>query len=236
MVSLQVFILAFTLGIFSSFHCVGMCGAIAFSLPVNTLPSQKKLFGILLYNLGRLITYSFLGVVFGLAGRQIIVAGIQQWFTIIAGCCLLIIVIASILKKNLPGLLISRRGSLFFYKIVSKYIHSPKLSSSFIIGLANGFLPCGMVYLALTGATSTGSIVTGVEFMAAFGLGTIPTMFAFSILNMVANLRIRKIMRLSTPYVMTIMAFILIIRGLSLGIPYLSPNLNLSSSQIIDCH
>src|SRR5438105_7290228 len=95
----QLFISAFALGAISSFHCVGMCGAIAFSIPTQHLSSVKKVIGILLYNFGRITTHSVLGLLFGLLGRQISLAGFQQWFSIIAGVIILMIVIQSLLRK-----------------------------------------------------------------------------------------------------------------------------------------
>ena len=100
----QIFISAFSIGLISSFHCVGMCGAIAFSIPAQNLSPFKKILAIILYNTGRIVTYATLGVVFGLAGRQLYLGGFQQWFSIIAGSLILIITVQSLLKYPFSGL------------------------------------------------------------------------------------------------------------------------------------
>ncbi len=230
-------ILAFTLGLFSSFHCVGMCGAIAFSLPVNRLPGNKRLGGLLLYNLGRILTYSAIGLLFGLVGRQLFLAGIQQWFTIIAGIVMLVMVAWTIVVENSPikWKPLARINGLVLH-VVSRHIGSPSLKSTFVIGVANGFLPCGMVYFAVTGALASPSIAGSILFMTFFGLGTVPAMFAFSLFGMMANVKVRNIMKKSTPYVLSFMAVILILRGLNLGIPYLSPHFDNSMTETQSCH
>src|SRR3954471_7712508 len=173
----QLFISAFGLGLLSSFHCVSMCGAIAFSLPTQHLSPYKKIEGILLYNSGRIFTYSLLGMLFGIAGRQIYLGGFQQWFSIIAGAAILITVIQSFLGSpvfHLPGF---KKVNQFVQKLIGRFIQKPSFSGIFTLGMANGLLPCGLVYLAITGAVAAGSITGAATFMIAFGLGTFPALF-----------------------------------------------------------
>lgn len=227
--------IALTLGLISSFHCVGMCGAIAFSLPITTLPPKQKIIGIILYNLGRVVTYAFFGLVFGLIGRQIFLAGIQQWFTILAGISLLAVVgYIFISRKTLKFQLF--KNNHFLFSFIGKKLQQPGLWNTFLIGLANGFLPCGMVYLAITGAVATGVVGKSVLFMALFGLGTIPAMFALNIFGFVAGLQARNLMKKLTPFVMAFMGILLILRGLNLGIPYLSPNADGFFRGAASCH
>ena len=233
--SLQLLISALALGAVSSFHCVGMCGAFAFSLPTQNMSDVKKVLAILLYNFGRITTYSLLGLLFGLVGRQISLAGFQQWFSIIAGIIVLMTVIQSFLKKpvfHLPGY---RRISFFISKLISKLIGKPSLSSIYLLGFANGLLPCGLVYMAITGALAAGTVTSATGFMAAYGLGTLPAMFMLSYFRFMIGISARNAIRRTVPFVVATMGMLLIARGLNLDIPYLSPAIAATHS-IISCH
>lgn len=232
----QLFISAFGLGLLSSFHCVGMCGAIAFSLPTQHLSPVKKVFGILSYNSGRIITYAIVGVLFGVLGRQINMLGFQRWFSIIAGCIILVIVIQTYVKKpifHLPGF---NRVNGFVQNLIGKYISNPSFSGTFMLGMANGLLPCGLVYLALTGALAAGTIDGSAFFMIAFGLGTFPAMFLLSYFGVFISLSTRNTIRKTVPFVVAFMGLLLILRGVGLGIPYLSPSIAISNGQVESCH
>ena len=93
----------------------------------------------------------------------------------------------------------------------------------FLIGLGNGLLPCGLVYLAIAGAIGAGSVSLGIAFMVCFGLGTLPMMLLISWIGNVFTLAIRNKMNKLIPYIIVIIGIIFILRGLTLGIPYLSP-------------
>ena len=86
------------LGLLGSFHCVGMCGPLALSLPINSNSSLAKFFGALLYNCGRVVTYSFFGLIFGIIGRSVALFGFQQWLSVIAGVLIILLVI---MPKNI---------------------------------------------------------------------------------------------------------------------------------------
>jgi len=105
-----------------------------------------------------------------------------------------------------------------------------------MIGVANGFLPCGMVYLAIAGALGTGSIKGGIFFMMLFGIGTIPLMLAVTWFGLVVNINIRNTVRKITPFFIALIGILLILRGLNLNIPYLSPLLESMSGKIVPCH
>jgi sulfite exporter TauE/SafE len=233
---LQLFISALALGAISSFHCVGMCGAIAFSIPTQGLSSVKKVTGILLYNFGRITTYSILGLLFGLVGRQISLAGFQQWFSIVAGIIILMIVIQSFLKKpvfHLPGY---NKMYAFISQLISKFIGKPSLGSIYLLGVANGLLPCGLVYMAITGALAAGSVSGATAFMAAYGLGTLPAMFLLSYFGFLISISARNTIRRAVPFVVATMGVLLILRGMNLGIDYISPVMAGAEKSIIICH
>ncbi len=232
-----LFITAFVLGGLGSVHCIGMCGSLAFSLPVVSDSHASRFVSTLLYNLGRVTTYAFLGAVFGIIGGTFALFGYQQWLSIILG---IVIIIFIILPKND----FAKRNvvMIFFEKIratLGNLFIKKKYHSLFFIGLLNGLLPCGMVYLAIAGAISTASVFTSSLFMAAFGLGTLPVMWCIAFFGGYINLSMRKGIKKLYPYFMFFMAVLLILRGLGLNIHYISPLPDIHqivSQQKINCH
>lgn len=224
------------LGVVSSFHCVGMCGAIAFALPVHHLPQHQKVMGIALYNLGRIAVYALLGCFFGFVGRQFFVGGMQQWFSIMLGILLLSVVLVPLVVQRQVRLqpIVHLQNRL--QNFIASYIQKKQLYVFFLIGMANGLLPCGMVYFAITGAMAAGSIQGGVVFMAAFGLGTLPLMMLLSYFGFVLSIATRNTLKKSIPFFMAGMAVLLILRGMNLGIPYVSPHLQNTGASAISCH
>ncbi|SFP73276.1 hypothetical protein SAMN05444277_101904 [Parafilimonas terrae] len=233
----QLIIPAFALGLFSSFHCVGMCGAIAFSLPVNHLSKPKKIAGIFLYNLGRIATYSTIGFLFGLIGRQLYIAGLQQWFSIIAGIIIMLAVLQYVFRKPLMHLPGFGKVQLLVQNLIGRFLRAKNIGQLFLLGMANGLLPCGLVYFAVMGAVAAGSVLNAALFMGLFGLGTLPAMFLFGYLGMSINVAIRNKMKQAVPYFLTVMGMLLILRGLGLGIPYVSPLLpHVVQEGAVSCH
>ncbi len=213
---------AFILGLVGSLHCAGMCGPLALALPAagNTTPGY--VLGRLAYNLGRLVTYSLLGIVFGLAGRTFLLAGLQRWVSIGLGVALLIGLFAS--RK----LALWRPITLFVEQLKSRMsglLRRRSLASLAALGLLNGLLPCGLVYVACAGATATGGILAGASYMAAFGAGTVPMMLTISLFGKLVPISLRLQLRKAIPVCVFLLATLLILRGMFLDIPYLSPDL-----------
>lgn len=230
---LLVFISGFSIGILGSFHCIGMCGPLALALPIHHLSSFFKALSVLLYNLGRAITYSFMGMVFGIIGQSFNFFNWQQGLSIGAG-----ILILAILLLNQFGNMSTSRVSRFSQAIKVKlgtYLKSDKKLISYLyIGLLNGFLPCGLVYIAIASAIATGSILSSSLLMLSFGLGTIPIMALTMVLGKFISITLRQRLNKLTPYFIMGVAVLLIVRGLNLGIPYLSPAHN--ANHISCCH
>jgi sulfite exporter TauE/SafE len=218
---------------------VGMCGPLALSLPVVAAHPAGRMFYTLLYNLGRVVTYAVLGAVLGLIGASFALVGFQQAVSIIAGLLILIYLLWPRSKWLLAG---NSRIQLFFGAIRSslgKLFSKKNYHSVFFIGLLNGLLPCGLVYMAIAGAVSTASVYKSSMFMAAFGLGTLPVMWSVAFFGSIADFKTRAGIRKAYPYLLFVMACFLIIRGMGLGIPYLSPDFNTVkaiSSTGIECH
>ncbi|MCU0381852.1 MAG: sulfite exporter TauE/SafE family protein [Chitinophagaceae bacterium] len=232
----QVMIPAFLMGLAGSLHCVGMCGPIAMSLPLSGKGTAGKVTGSLLYSLGRITTYSVFGAVFGLVGRSIAWFGWQQKISILLGLAILAFLVFPVL---FPGKSIHPLISQYMARVrttLAKTIFRSTPSALFTTGLLNGLLPCGLVYMAVTGAAITGDPLPGAVFMAMFGLGTLPAMFATSLFGQWIKPSARLKMRQIYPALMVVMAMLLILRGLNLGIPLVSPKLNSSNAEIEECH
>lgn len=224
------------LGAVSSFHCVGMCGPIAFALPVHFLPSQKKIAGIFLYNAGRVFVYALFGLVFGWLGRQVYLVGWQQGFSILMGAILLSVLMLMLLQRRFAALGLAGKFFHMLQAFIRKRLQQPGMRSLFLIGMANGFLPCGTVYLAITGAMALGSAFSGAVFMAAYGAGTLPAMFVMSYFGTRVSMQTRNRMKKAIPFAWGIMGVLLILRGLNLNIPYISPYFSFIGKNPVSCH
>ncbi len=228
---------AFLLGLISSFHCVGMCGPLAMALPVQHFSAAQKSVSIFLYHAGRIVTYTFLGVFFGILGRHIFIAGFQQWGSIILGSIVLIIVLFQKVVKTsyTPPFVQSYTDAL--HRIIRYLWGKHSTLSSFLLGMTNGLLPCGMVYFALAGALSSTTIVGSLLFMILFGAGTLPLMFSVHFAGTTyLSLSFRNKTRKLVPFFIASMGVLLILRGLNLGIPYISPFLGNETGRVISCH
>lgn len=214
---------AFLLGLFGSFHCVGMCGPIALTIP--SVVKGKKWLNALLYNSGRAITYSLLGVVAGAAG-YVINFSIHQGVVSVLSGLILLAGLFFIAPENRLTRFVQQLSFIRWVKKKMGKLFSVRTSLSvFTIGLLNGLLPCGFVYVALAGALAWGDVFHSAVFMFFFGLGTIPALFIVSWAGGLASLRFRSVFKKIYPAVVTVMALLLILRGLNLGIPFLSPQL-----------
>lgn len=215
---------AFVFGLLGSFHCIGMCGPIAFMLPLNRTNNYIKIAQITLYHFGRLLAYSIIGLAFGLIGKSLYLFGFQQQLSIIIGILMIVIVL-------IPHRIFSKyNGSKPIFKVISKIRSAlgtalkKKTPETFLtIGFLNGFLPCGLVYMAVFAAMANGTALSGSLYMAIFGLGTVPLMTSAIYLSQFFNVSARQKIQKAIPVFVVIVGLLFIVRGLGLGIPYLSP-------------
>jgi uncharacterized protein len=215
---------ALTIGLIGSFHCIGMCGPIAVALPLGKRSLFGKVTGTLLYNSGRTITYGVLGALFGLLGKGIQMAGFQQWASIFIGMAMIISVVFPFLFKekiNIEKLMFGYAG-----RLISKFRNmfgNHSFGNLFTIGLLNGLLPCGLVYVAVAGAINTSDVALGVLYMMVFGVGTIPVMMTVSLAGNIISHNLKARINRIIPAFVIFLGILFILRGLSLGIPYISP-------------
>lgn len=216
---------ALIFGLISSFHCIGMCGPIAMMLPVDRNNKTKKITQLLVYHFGRLLAYSSLGLVFGVLGKGFFLAGMQQQLSIVVG--IVMITIALVPEKTLAHYNFSKPVYRIISKVKSnlgKQFKNRSYKSFFTIGLLNGYLPCGMVYVALFGALAMPTILYSILYMLLFGLGTIPMMSLVVIISNLLTNPIRNIIQKIIPILAVVIGMLFIIRGLGLNIPYVSPS------------
>ncbi len=224
---MEFLIAAISLGFLGSFHCIGMCGPIAMALPLGRETKFKRVTGGIVYNLGRVSTYGVFGLLFGLLGRGFVIGGYQQILSVSLGVIILL------------GLLLPSRATSFLglTKVILPMVTKVKsllgnlfkqksYTSLFAIGVLNGLLPCGLVYLGVAGAIAAGDAWKGSLFMMMFGLGTLPAMLFVSLASSSISVEWRSKVRKAVPVFVGAMACVLILRGMNLGIPYVSPELS----------
>lgn len=211
---------ALVLGLAGSLHCMGMCGPLALALPSPHVSRGRYVFGRALYNAGRIATYSALGAIFGLFGQTLALAGWQRGVSIAAG--LFMLVFAFFSHRLTPSYSFAPLRNVL-RRLLGRRTNGALLA----IGLLNGLLPCGLVYVALAGAAATDSTAHGAIFMAVFGFGTFPAMFGISLAGRIVGPSVRIKLRRLVPLALFLVGIVLILRGLDLGIPFLSPHLSL---------
>lgn len=233
-----MFLAALFLGLASSLHCVGMCGPIALMLPLDRRDPMKKMGQLFAYHFGRLFSYAMLGLLFGLVGRGLFLAGFQQKLSVFMG--IVVILVAIIPERKWAKM----NGSGFLFSMISKVksamgkrLQNKSLPSVFLIGTLNGLLPCGMVYSALFGAIAMQNAVLGMGFMLVFGIGTLPLMTGVQYVYANLSLALRQKMARVVPVISVVIGSLFILRGLGLGIPFISPaTLSLLVQAVPDCH
>jgi len=221
---MEFFITAFLLGFTYSPHCAGMCGPIALAFPINKSSAFRKMGIILLYNSGRIITYGILGLVFGFFGRGIQLAGFQQIVSIALGVIIIAVAVFPVLLK--PGSYLSHLLKKYTDTISMAFVRhlgTANVFSYIIIGLLNGLLPCGLVYLALAASLMAGNIIDSALYMVFFGIGTIPVLSIIIFFKASLQFIIQKKLRKIIPWLTILIGILFILRGLNLGIKYISP-------------
>lgn len=209
--------MALSIGLFGSLHCIGMCGPIAVMVPGR----ERGFWGpTLLYHTGKILSYGLVGIVIGLIGQGIAFSGLQSWFSIALGAFMIITAVLSIPIESkalrIPGL------NQFYGVIRNKlgqYLKKEGATAGFTIGFLNGFIPCGLVYLAVAGAIAVGSWWKGAAFMALFGLGTMPALVATAFFSKRLTSPWRNRLGKLLPYFLILLGVIFIYRGIQAEFP-----------------
>lgn len=235
---------AFILGLLGSLHCLGMCGPIALMLPFGQAKGAKKAFYIFLYQLGRLLAYGILGAIFGVLGKGLALFGMQQKISIAIGAIMILSVLVPLWfhqKKGTKNWMVKTYHKWIF-KVQGSLGAALKKDSPdhlLTIGFLNGFLPCGLVSMALLGAVASGSgqAHEGAIYMIFFGMGTIPMMAGISVIGQKISQGHRQKISRFIPVFVVLIGLLFMVRGFGLGIPYLSPKAqSVAGNTVIECH
>lgn len=211
---------AFTMGLVGSLHCVGMCGPIALALPYQNGSRWRAASNVILYNLGRVFTYALLGTVIGLLGKGLFLAGVQAYFSIGLGVLLLLAAFFSInIERHLLMLPLLQKLNNWVKIQLGALLKQNSRGTLFLIGMLNGLLPCGLVYMAIVGAVTMPSILDGAFYMALFGIGTIPLMLSTAIAGQFISIQWRSRARRLIPVFLAAFALFFIWRGMQFAAP-----------------
>lgn len=221
------YLTALTIGLMGSLHCVGMCGPIAMAVPLQGKLRNYRWLGSLNYLLGKAITYSLLGLFSGVFAKLFELTGFQRYVSLLSGVLILLIVLFQHYGKQITGL---EKLNLRWVSVLKvqfqTFLSQKNLISSFVIGLINGVLPCGLVYIAMAGAVGAGGWWQSMLYMFLFGIGTMPLLFGFMLFKSRLSTLYRNLFQRVVPVFTVVLAILLIVRGLNLGIPYFSPKVN----------
>lgn len=224
--------MALLMGFTGSLHCAGMCGPIMLVLPFQAYSGVKKAIAIGLYHAGRISVYALLAVVLH-SFRGLFNPHMQQYISIAMGILLLLIGIISFLPNhtlrfNLPW-------AAYVKKQIGNVIGKPGLGALTLSGVLNGLLPCGLVYMALSATVAAGTALQAAGQMYAFGLGTVPMLVSITVLkSRISFLRGGQLKKL-VPVMMFVFGCLFVLRGMNLGVPYLSPKVEVEKHEIKSC-
>jgi hypothetical protein len=236
-IGIELITSALVLGLAGSLHCVGMCGPLALSLPVSHSNQLSRIGGGAVYNTGRIFSYSALGLLFGSVGGLIIAGRWQGNLSIVLGIIILLYLFVPKRYFRFSSNHFFKKPFLWLRELLGKLFQSRKFTSLFFIGMLNGLLPCGLLYLALSSAAVSASTLHGGLFMLFFGIGTFPAMIAMVVMGNYLNQSLRRKINTAVPVLLFFMAVLLILRGMNLGIPFISPALSMGHQhEAVSCH
>lgn len=208
-------------GLVSTLHCLGMCGPLAIAIPAK-VKSNKFLFG-LLYQIGRISVYTSIGVSVFFIGYSFSLFHLQQTLTIFLGISLILYAVVTFMSSK-NGLFLD-----FYSKYIGRFFNKiwnlPFVASSLLLGVLNGLLPCGAIYIAAVYCASLQSVGESILYMILFGIGTSPIFIAaWVFFKKSQQLKLKKLI-IVYKFLPLIIGVLMVLRGANLGIPYLSPEL-----------
>jgi uncharacterized protein len=214
-----IYIAALVMGLAGSMHCLGMCGPIFMATSSFYGNSKQYILPFIYHHLGKLFSYAVIGLLMGIIGKGASLLWFQNRIMFICGLVLIAMAVGSILKwKGLNGF------NSWISRTMGKAL---KKSGAFaiVVGILNGLVPCGLVYAAAVGALATQSYSGGMLFMFVFGLGTIPALGLAGFSRWLIPFHMFKNLGVWKRIPILILGIWLLLKGLGLGIPYISPDL-----------
>lgn len=227
-------LLGLGMGFMGSMHCIGMCGPLVMSLHANGGKSKPNIPYQLAYHIGKILSYVLIGIVFGALGQTFNLFLSQQKLSIAVGLSFILFFILGKLKRfNLSSSISSK--ILPLTRFFSQLVEEKSMLKLFLTGIGNGFLPCGFVYAAAAASIATGQVTDSILFMIGFGLGTIPALTSVIYFFRYLPAKIKTLFQSIYTYLILIIGILLILRGLNLGIPYISPAYNAETEEVHGC-
>lgn len=221
--------IAFLMGLTGSLHCAGMCGPIVLAIPFEKNKPQLKILAILLYQAGRIVMYSLMGLVL-FSFKQLFNPAIQQIVSILIGSLLLLFSILYLIPKLAIVSNIKFPWHQWVLKQLGKVFQAPSLGMISLAGLLNGLLPCGLVYMALSMSMIATTNYQMAFMMLSFGAGTLPMMMGIAFLkdkiHWIKNYKLQRLI----PVFIVAYGLLFILRGANLGIPYISPKVQMEQT------
>ena len=231
---MNFFLAAISLGFLGSFHCIGMCGPIALALPIQKGNKFQQFAGLALYNAGRTFTYAAFGFGLGSLGSTFAWIGYLRYLSIFSGILMLLYVLwPARLDPYFHPPKFWQKFIQHLKKQMGEMLRSRKMQSWFLLGILNGLVPCGLVYLALISSIATGSALSGSLYMLMFGIGTLPAMMAVGFFKQWFSISLRTHVRKLTPFMLAIAGILLVMRGILIEYP---GNNTVSGNSITICH
>lgn len=224
---MEFIVAALILGLAGSLHCIGMCGPLMMALPATTHWKTTRL----LNQVGRILTYAILGGIVGAMGQTLKALGFQQILAVASGILMLLFIAW---PAGMKSTFLNMKWTQRIKKPFAHLLEKRSRLSFFFLGMLNGLLPCGLVYVALSASLPLGSIGKSALFMALFGLGTSPALLAVGSLAGWIKTKLRWQSYRFIQISLAVLALLFILRGANLGIPYVSPKLQAETHQM-DC-
>jgi hypothetical protein len=221
MTGMQPYLEIFLIGLLGSMHCIGMCGGFVAMYSMKKPDTQPSLPYHLLYNLGRITTYSliggtlgFVGTFFGYISR---LRGIPGFVLLLAG------LIMVLMGLNIAGV-IGKRGLFedagvmeapLFRRTLARTLRFESPWGTFLFGLLLGFLPCGLLYPIFMSAAASGGFRSGMLTTAVFGAGTVPAMLSFGYLMTAIKPRMKLLLFRLAAFLIILLGVRAILRGMA---------------------
>ncbi|WP_420318565.1 sulfite exporter TauE/SafE family protein [Ekhidna sp.] len=218
---------AFIIGLFGSLHCVGMCGPVMMAFMG---PNQSKK-GFVLYHSGRILSYILIGGLLGLLGATIAFMNLQKFLAFFLGSGLILLYGVPSIRHRLERFYFESGFYQFLKSFLSQNLTVRK--RWFLSGVANGFFPCGLTYVAAAGAVALANPLEGVVFMILFGLGTLPALMTLSFAGNIFSQRLKTLIPRSIPIIAIFSGSILIMRGLLTTFPQFNQMVQTNAAGLI---
>lgn len=223
---------AILLGLGGNLHCMGMCGPLVLAIPFGNEKGIKKILATTVYFITKALGYALLGAIIGIIGAAAKLVVWQQWISIASGILMLVMVLFPIVLQQFEKVNIS---ASFISSNLNKLLQSKSKWRLFAFGFLHAFLPCGLVYTALAASLAFASAIKSSLFMFTFGISSALMLWALASFKTHFSFHKSKHFAWISRSIVVLVAILLIVRGLNLGIPYISPHFDQKTGEVKSC-